>query len=332
MAKTLINYYDEAKEFMRMEDCAEKTELAVSRLENPYSLTDENWAMYQDWLQKTGPKTVAEFTDKNRLTMFPLLVKYKVIRKANVNKMVDYAQEKRKMDILSYLLNVSNDLRNHPKALDIAPKFTPGKSENNAVQQLPSEKAKAGDIVWLGIKPMPWLVMENRDGRLMLISKYAFDCQAYHNTFYRRKWEECSLSKWLDDEYFTYYFSEEEKDRIRKVYLDEKDRISHTAVEGAKPIRFFALSVDETKKYFRTEEERRARVTIVGRRKILWQHFDVYAHWWLRTESLDVNRAGATHVLENGDIKLYGGTIMSNGYDEFYDHYGVRPAMYLTTK
>ena len=37
-------------------------------------------------------------------------------------------------------------------------------------------------------------------------------------------------------------------------------------------------------------------------------------------------------LLQNGDIKLYGGTIMSNGYDEFYDHYGVRPAMYLTMK
>ena len=330
MAKTVIKYYDEAREFVRMEDCAEKTELAVSRLENPYNLSDEDWVMYREWLQKTGPKTVAEFTDKNRIGIFPLLVKYKVIRKPNIGKMVEYAQETRKMDILSYLLNVGNDLRNHPKNLDIAPKFTPGKSKNDAVQKLPSaENAKPGDIVWLGINPMPWLVLDKKDGRLLVISKFAFDCQAYHNTFYKRKWENCSLSKWLDSDYFNYYFTDTEKSMMETVYFDSEDKVSHTPVEGAEGVRFFALSVDEAKRYFRTEEERRARVTIIGRRKILWQHFDVYAHWWLRTESLDVKRAGATHVLANGDIKLHGGTILSNGYDEFYDHYGVRPAVYL---
>ena len=330
MAKKLITYYDELREFARMEDCAEKTMLAISRLENPYSLSDDNWVMYQEYLQKTGPKTVPEFIDNNSITAFPLLVKHKVIRKANINKMVDYAQNARKMDILSYLLNAGNDLRNHPKAMDIAPKFTPGKTENNAAQKLPDSSARVGDVVWMGIKPMPWQVLENKDGRLLLISKYAFDCQAYNNTFYRVRWENSAVCKWLNGEFYTGYFTDDEKAMVHPVYIDE-NLLYTEKTENLPENRLFALSIDEVKKYFRTPEERRARVTIVGRRKILWQHFDTYAHWWLRTPSLDA-LAGATHVQYDGEIALHGGTIVSNGYDRFYDHYGVRPAVYLDVK
>ncbi len=330
MAKTPIRYYDELREFNRMEDCAEKTQLAISRLENPYNLSDEDWVMYQDYLQKTAPKTVPEFIDTNRITAFPLLVKYKVIRKANINKMVDYAQNARKMDILSYLLNAGNDLRNHPKNLDIAPKFTPGKSKNDAVQKLPDASARVGDVVWMGVLPMPWQVLENKDGRLLLISKFAFDCQAYNNTYYRMRWEDSAVCKWLNGDFYSSYFTDAEKNTVHPVYINE-DELYTEKTENLPESRLFFLSIDEAKKYFRTEEERKARVTIVGRRKILWQHFDTYAHWWLRTPSLD-SVAGATHVLANGDIALHGGVIVSNGYDRFYDHYGVRPAVYLDVK
>jgi len=330
MAKTPIIYYDELREFNRMEDCAEKTVLAVSRLENPYNLSDENWVMYQDYLQKTAPKTVPEFIDTNRITMFPLLVKYKVIRKANINKMVDYAQNARKMDILSYLLNVGNDLRNHPKELDIAPKFTPGKSENDAVQKLPDSSARVGDVVWMGVLPMPWQVLENKDGRLLIISKFAFDCQAYNNTFYKMRWEDSAICKWLNNEFFTNYFTDCEKSAVHPVYIDE-DTLCTEKTDNMPESKLFFLSVAEAEKHFRTEEERKARVTIVGRRKILWQHFDTYAHWWLRSPSIG-STPGAAHVLANGDIALHGGIIMSNGYDRFYDHYGVRPAVYLDVK
>ncbi|MBQ8604753.1 MAG: hypothetical protein IJ410_07935 [Oscillospiraceae bacterium] len=330
MAKNPIRYYDELREFNRMEDCAEKTQLAVSRLENPYNLSDEDWVMYQDYLSKKAPKTVPEFIDTNRITMFPLLVKYKVIRKANINKMVDYAHDARKMDILSYLLNAGNDLRSHPKNLDIAPKFTPGKSVNNAVQKLPQADAKPGDIVWMGKLPLPWQVLENKDGRLLVISKYAFDCQAYNNTFYKMRWEDSAVCKWLNTEFLPAYFTSREQAVIRHMYIDE-DTLYTEKTDSLPESRLFFLSVAEVNKYFRTEEDRKARVTLFGKRKILWQHFDVYAHWWLRTPSLD-DVAGASHVQADGGIALHGGVIMSNGYDRFYDHYGVRPAMYLDIK
>ena len=100
---SFIPYFDEIKDFTRLSDCTEKVEIALSRLENPVGITEEKILMYQDYLGKSAAKAVPELIDKNAIRMFPLLVKYRTIKKGNVAKMVEYAQSARKMDILSYL-------------------------------------------------------------------------------------------------------------------------------------------------------------------------------------------------------------------------------------
>lgn len=328
MSKPLIEYFNEKVEFNRLPDCAEKVVLALTRLENPYNISDENRLMYQDYLGKDAAKAVPEMIDKNMLRYFPLLVKYRTIKKGNVAKMVEYAQSARKMDILSYLLNAGNDLRFHPKNLDVAPKFTPGKSDNNIPQQLPDyDSLKAGDTVWLGVKPMPWTVIEKKNGKALVISKYIFDCQAYHNIFYKVRWNDSAICKWLNSDYADRYFTDMEKEIIHPVYIDKDDVLYVDKQDDAVENKLFFLSIDEAERYFRTEEDRYARITAFGKRKIMWASFDVYAHWWLR--SLSPDRVGATHVRLDGVIQNHGGVIMSNGYDEFYDHFGVRPAMYI---
>ena len=330
MSKPLIDYYNEKVEFNRLPDCAEKVQLAVTRLENPYNISEEDRLMYQDYLGKDAVKAVPELIDKNAIRMFPLLVKYRTIKKGNVAKMVEYAQSARKMDILSYLLNAGNDLRFHPKNLDIAPKFTPGKSDNNVPQQMPDyESLRVGDIVWLGVKPMPWQVLEKKDGKALVISKYVFDCQAYHSSFYKVRWNDTAICKWLNGEYADRYFTDTEKERIRPVYIDRDATLFMEKEENTVENRLFFLSVEEAARLMRTDEERKARITAFGKRKIMWATFDVYAHWWLRSLTQDKIGAGATHVRLDGVIQLHGGYILSNSYDEFYDHFGVRPAMYL---
>ncbi len=322
----IIKYFDEKKEFSRMEDCAEKAWLAVSRLENPYNLSREDHMMYRDWLNKTAPATVEEFIDKNRLEAFPLLIKYRTIRKANINRFVDMAREKRKMDILSFLMNATNEFRTRPKAMDIAPKFTPGKSETDFAHKQPDGNTKPGRLVWLGKNPMPWQVLENKDGRLLLISYYAFDCQAYNNTYYKRCWNDSALNKWLNGEFVRGYFSREEKDKILPVHIDDGDNLYNLPQENTRENLMFLLSEEEAVKYYPDEKSRRARVTVVGRGRILWQSFGTYAHWWLRTASLD--EVGQSHVLYNGAVSRYGGVMESNSFARYYDHFGVRPAMY----
>ena len=328
MTKIAVKYYNEIIEFNGMPDCAEKVELAISRLENPYSISDENRVTYQEFLQKTAPKLVNEFIDSNKISIFPLLVKYRVIRKANVSKFTDHAHSMKKMDILSYLLNVGNDFRNHPKQLNIAPKFTPGKSDNNIAQKIPTyDELKQGQLIWLGTVPMPWIVLSKKDGKALIISKYAFTCEPFNRTFNRVTWHTCSLRRWLNEEYLNSVFSQQEKDLIIPVYIGEDDALGFNEKENITADKLFLLSSSEAEKYFKTPEEKLARVTNYAKSKIMWQSFDQYGHWWLRTKSKD--EIGATHITYNGELSYYGGTILSNSYDRYFDHYGVRPAMYI---
>ena len=145
-----IPYFDEIKDFTRLSDCTEKVELALSRLESPVEITEEKVLMYQDYLFKSAPSVVPQFIDLNKISVFPLLVKYRVIRKANILKFTEYAREAKRMDILSYLMDVGYQLKTKPKNLNIAPKFTRGKTDLNSSFVPDYSTAKAGQIIWLG--------------------------------------------------------------------------------------------------------------------------------------------------------------------------------------
>ena len=50
-----ITYYNEITDFLRMENCPEKVEIAISRLEQPFGLTEDAIVMYQDYLFNAAP-------------------------------------------------------------------------------------------------------------------------------------------------------------------------------------------------------------------------------------------------------------------------------------
>lgn len=322
-----IRYYDEAVDFKRMESSMEKIEIAVSRLENPYGIDDEKTVMYQDYLFGEASKIAYQFIDNNRVSLFPLLVKYKVIKKSNIIKLTDYAREKKKTDILFYLMEAGNLLRTNSKNLEIAKKHIPGKTP------LSSEKAKAdysdakqGDIVWLGIEPTPWQVLENRDGRLLLISKYVLDCMPIEDFFHgHSRWSTCSIRRRLNKEYIDNILTEREKERVVPVYIDDEDKLHFEKADGLTEDKFFYLSVNEAKKYFRSERDRMAPITKYAIRSMLWTVFDQYGHWWLRSRGeCDVD----TYYVRDGVIMSENSTVQGS----YNEHFGVRPAMYFDAK
>ena len=220
-----IPYFDEIKDFTRLSDCTEKVEIALSRLENPVAITEEGTVMYQDYLFKTAPSIVPQFIELNKISVFPLLVKYRVIRKANILKFTEYARESKRMDILSYLMDVGYQLKTKPKNLDIAPKFTIGKSVLNTDYVPDYSSAKQGQIIWLGRVPMPWRVLENKDGRLLLLSQYVLDCLPFEDfydplyfstSFDRSLWLYCSLKRHINNEFYNSLLSEDEKVLIQE--------------------------------------------------------------------------------------------------------------------
>ncbi len=321
--KNTVVYYDEKKDFTRFNDCAEKALLAISRLENPYNLSDEDYVMYQDWLFDKAGDIAKEFVDLGKPGIFPSLLKYRVIKRQNINKLVEYAQSEGKFDMLSALLNVSNILRD--KKFSGAKRKKPG-NINPSRQEFPGyQSSVSGDTVWLGKAPIPWTVLEKKDGCLTLLSKFALECQPYNQVYHTVTWADCSLRRWLNREFIHGVFSEDEKDRLCTVYIGEDDRIYSQQTDGCTRDRVYLLSMAEARDFFKTPEERRARVTVKAKSKIMWASFDVFGHWWLRSPSTD--KVGGSYVRDDGEITDHGGVILSNSYDKYFDHYGVRPVI-----
>ena len=308
-------FYNEIKDFRRLYNCTEKVEIALSRLENPYNITQEKIDMYIDYLSKEARETVPQFIDMGKVNIFPLLEKYNVIKKSNVIALTDYAREKRNMDIMSYLMQIGNELR---------------KSKGKKIKVVPSEKydetkyssAKAGDIIWLGEEAMPWLVLENRHGRVLVLSMYALDCKPFETFYAVKPWSKSTIRSLVNDEYINLILTEDEIERITEVYIDDDENLSFEKTENSSENKLFFLSVKETEKYLKTKKSRLAVVTSYATRSNLWTVFDQYAYWWLRTQG---EKEADKYYVRDGEFVGINSTVEIWNYQ----HFGVRPAMYI---
>ena len=329
-----IPYFDEIKDFTRLSDCTEKVELALSRLESPVEITEEKVLMYQDYLFKSAPSVVPQFIDLNKISVFPPLVKYRVIRKANILKFTEYAREAKRMDILSYLMDVGYQLKTKPKNLNIAPKFTQGKTVLNSSFVPDYSTVKAGQIIWLGRVAMPWKALENKDGKLLLMSMYVLDCLPFEDfydplyfstSFDRTRWPYCSLRRRINNEFYNSLLADNEKEKVVPVYISAEDALTFEERADAKKDNMFILSKTEAERYLKTEKERIAPVASYALRSMLYNDFENYAYWWLRSQG---RYAPEKMYVLDGNITSRNSIV---GGDHF-NFFGVRPAFYYNYK
>ncbi len=317
-------YYNEKTDFKRMKSSMEKVELAVWRLETPYGLDDEGIMMYQEYLfGKEAEKLVYEFIDNNRVSILPLLVKYKLIKKTNVTKLTDYARDKKKTDILFYLMEAGNQLKFNARNLVTAKKHTPGKtalppSENTADYS----DAKPGQLIFLGYDAMPWQVLENKEGRLLVISKFVLECLPI-DRFYKGYWDwrGCTIRRLLNAEFVNDMLTKEEQEKIIPVYIDNNTDLHFGGDGVVAEDKLFYISLADARRYFKSDRDRMAPITKFGIRSMLWTVFDQYGHWWTRTKGilpLD------TYYIRDG-VPMSENSTVSGGQQEYF---GVRPAMY----
>ncbi|MBQ8604751.1 MAG: hypothetical protein IJ410_07925 [Oscillospiraceae bacterium] len=322
-----IRYYDELADFNYLKNCVEKVEIALSRMENLYDITEEKIVLYQNYLFSQAPEMVPQFIDLNKTRAFPLLVKHRVIRKSNVIQFIDYARDKKKTDILFYLMEAGNRLRTAPASLNITRKYTPGRSKlPRPERNYDFSRAAAGTMVWLGLEPMPFLVLENKNRQVLLLSRYVFDCKPYTN-FYSgyTTWSRSSCRLKLHTEYIHDIFTDREKEMMVPVYIDDKDdSLSFTPTATRQQAdKLFFLSVKEVEKYLRAERDRLAPFTRRSTRTPMWTVFDQFAYWWLRSPG---NHPIEKMYVRDGVITSENSIV--NG-DDCFDYFGVRPAMYM---
>lgn len=163
-------------------------------------------------------------------------------------------------------------------------------------------------------EPIQWLVL----GDGLLISKYCIEAMAYHDEIVPITWADCSLRKWLNGEFFSGAFSDEEKEKILVVKNENEDNQRFGTLGGAATEdKVFILSASEAEKYFSCNEERMAPPTEHARENGIYMSWD-HPWWWLRTPGNYPNIA--CEVYYDGYIDYLGHTVN-------FKNDGVRPVI-----
>lgn len=207
---------------------------------------------------------------------------------------------------------------------------------NSIYDQYKVEKlkiAKAGDYVFFGAyeqdnntsngkEDVEWLVLEIKDGKALVISKYALVCKPYSYTDVT--WETCSLRKWLNNDFINSAFSADEKAMIPTVTVSADKNPNYSTNPGnATQDKVFLLSITEANKYFSSDSARQCKPTDYAVANGAWESDSGNCWWWLRSPGYKQNYAA--YVFTAGDVYEYGDFVA-------YDFLAIRPALWIEMK
>lgn len=179
-----------------------------------------------------------------------------------------------------------------------------------------------------GKEEIEWRVLAKEEGRILVISEYALDCQKYNTPYTDVTWETCSLRKWLNETFFKSAFSAEEQKMIPETRVTAYANTIYSTDPGDDTTdKVFLLSITEAKKYFSNNEDRKCVPTAYaieqgaytssrytkGGKATCW--------WWLRSPGGDTRHAAL--------VRNYDGYI--SDYGHYVDHSDacVRPALWI---
>ena len=203
---------------------------------------------------------------------------------------------------------------------------------NSIYDQYKVEKlkaAKVGDYVFFGAyeqdnntangkEDVEWLVLEVKDRKALVISKYALDCKKYSSR-YMDTWETCTLREWLNNGFINAAFSADEKAMIPAVTVsaDYSTNPGNTTQDQV-----FLLSITEANKYFSSDSARKCKPTdyAVANGAFVNVYNGNYCLWWLRSPGY--NQDSAPYVDYDGDVNRHGDDVNSALY-------AVRPALWI---
>lgn len=169
-------------------------------------------------------------------------------------------------------------------------------------------------------EPIEWRVLEVSNDKALLITKDAIDSKPY-NKMRDITWEECLLRKWLNNEFINQAFSKEEQNEIILTNISNPNNANRSTNGGNNTQdKIFLLSVDEVKKYFNDDKDRKCKATGYAKLQGVYTEDLDNCFWWLRSPGCVQFSAACVYI--NGGIR-------DSGQNVCYDHYAVRPALWI---
>ena len=173
-----------------------------------------------------------------------------------------------------------------------------------------------------GTEKIEWLVLDKSDDKVLLISKYALDCQQYNSTEMGVTWETCSLREWLNGTFLNAAFSKEEQNNICTSTVTADKNLSYSVLPGNDTTdKVFCLSIREAKEYFDSESARQCKATVYAYSQGAYKSSNGNCWWWLRSPgSSPTNAAGVRS----------GGSVNNIGFGFCGYEGAVRPAIWVS--
>lgn len=180
-----------------------------------------------------------------------------------------------------------------------------------------------------GAEAIEWQVLAKENGKLLVISKYALDCQPYNTSFNAVTWETCTLRTWLNEDFLNSAFNTKEQAAIAQTTVTADKNPEYDTDPGDDTTdKVFLLSINEAEKYFSAGSARQCRPTdyaIANGARVGSVNYGGYVcdgtcFWWLRTpgniqtHAADVNIIGYTRGFDKVDNSEFA---------------AVRPAMWI---
>jgi len=160
-------------------------------------------------------------------------------------------------------------------------------------------------------EPIRWRIIEKNSESITLIADKVLECLKYNEDKVDMTWKDCSLRKWLNNDFYQVAFTGEERSVILSTNNDNG--------EGIRTIdKVYLLSYNEAKNMFENDEDRRVNTTYFSDRDCL-HVTDGCGSWWLRTRGLEPYEA--SYVSEDGNINYLGQWVNSE--------FDVRPVIKL---
>ena len=203
------------------------------------------------------------------------------------------------------------------------------------------EALSVGDTVTMGVYfdqnddemvPISWKVIKVEKDRALVITEKAIDQLPFETESYKAgavvNWETSSLRKYLNGEFYEFFFTNKEQGKILNgkaedsIAIVTKSNIRTDLGACADTYdKIFLLSADEAEELFKDDAARKAAATPYAE-GIGARTEGGYAAWWLRTMGETYDRAA---------VVSHDGSVNYTGYNVNFGSAAVRPCMWIAT-
>lgn len=200
-------------------------------------------------------------------------------------------------------------------------------------QVIDPNQFRVGNIVRLGTyeqdnnggngeEAIEWKVLAVEDGKALVVSRYALDCLPYHNTNEAVTWEDSSLRRWMNADFYQSAFTDEERTVILNSTISAEQPSGYTTGVGNDTQDYvFLLSISDVNRYFASKEKRLCGPTYYAEAQGVWANStNGNCWWWLRDSTSNQKDAYCVYSV---------GTLDKNGVGVHDTNGGVRPAMWI---